>query len=120
MLVKDQHSRVTAYDKVIDLSDNFQLSAKREGKSKTKVVNDSQWHFVWTKYSMAVLWAYPHRQEELNVYRQHILGQFLTSVSIPLNIEYDQAGQKFFHGHQDLSFADMDKLSFLSNQIFLL
>ncbi len=81
--------RVTAYDKVINLGDNFELSAKQAGKSKTKVVNDSQWHYVWTKYSTAVLWAYPHRQEELNEYGQYILGQFLAGVDIALNIEFD-------------------------------
>ena len=91
MLVEDQHSRVTAYDEVIDLGDDFQLSMKRARKSKTKVVNDSQWHFAWTKYSTVILWAYPHRQEELTTYEQYILSQFLTGVNIPLNIEYDQA-----------------------------
>ena len=69
---------------------------------------------------MVVLWAYPHCQDELTMYGQYILSQFLTSISIPLNIEYDQATQKFFHGHQDLSFTDIDKIAFLANQIFLL
>ena len=69
---------------------------------------------------MVVLWAYPHRQGELSTYGQYILGQFLTGINIPLNIEYDQATQKFFHGHQDLCFTNIDKLAFLANWIFLL
>src|SRR5258708_13589739 len=83
-LAEDQHSRVTAYGKGMDLGNNVEISTKRAGKSKTKVVNDSQWHYAWTKYSMVVLWAYPHRQEELSTYRQFILGcssWVLTSLS---------------------------------------
>src|SRR5258708_11925773 len=89
------------------------------GKSKTKVADGGQWHYAWTKYSMAVLWAYPHQQEELSTYCQLILGQFMAGVNIALNIEFDQATRKFFHGHQDLSFADVSQLAILSNQIFL-
>src|SRR5258708_12965473 len=112
-LVEDQHTRVTAYDEVIDLGDNVEISTKRAGKSKTKVVNDSQWHFSWTKYSMVVLWAYPHRQEELSTYGQYILGQFLAGVNIHLNIKFDQPAHKFIHGHQELYFANISKLGFL-------
>ena len=71
------------------------------------------------KYSKVVLWAYPHRQEELSIYGQLILGQFLTGVNVALNIEFDQAAWKFFHGCQELSLADVDKLTLLSNPIFL-
>src|SRR5258708_31829304 len=68
---------------------------------------------------MVVLWDYPHRQEELSTYCQLILGQFMAGVNIALNVEFDQAAQKFFHGHQDLSFANVSQLAILSNQIFL-
>ena len=118
-MVEDQFSRVTAYDNVIDLGDNLELSTKKSGKSKTKVADGAQWHYAWTKYSVAVLWAYPHRQEELSAYGEFILGQFLAGVNTALNIEFDQAARKYFHGHQDLSFADIHKLSALSSQIFL-
>src|SRR5258708_2294395 len=63
------------------------------------------------KYSMVVLWAYPHRQEELSTYRQFILGQFLTGVNIALNIKFHQATCKYFHGHQNLCFADICELA---------
>src|SRR5258708_3959595 len=62
---------------------------------------------------MVVLWAYPHRQEELSTYGQYILGQFLAGVNIHLNIKFDQAAHKFFHGHQELYFANISKLGFL-------
>src|SRR5258708_472994 len=118
-LVEDQFSRVTTYNNVIDLGDNLELSTKRSGKSKTKVADGGQWHYAWMKYSMVVLWAYPHQQEELSTYCQLILGQFMAGVNIALNVEFDQAARKFFHGHQDLSFADVSQLAILSNQIFL-
>src|SRR5260221_4329143 len=68
---------------------------------------------------MVVLWAYPHRQEELSTYGQYMLGQFLTGCNSCLKIEFDQAACKFVHGHQELYFANISKLGFLSNQIFL-
>ena len=119
VLAEDRHSRTTVYDNVIDLGDNVELTTKAGTKSKTKVTNDSQWNYAWTKYSEAVLFAYPHRKDELFKYGRHILGRFLSNLDTLLNIEYDLAARKFFHGHQDLSFADLDELSALSFEIFL-
>ncbi len=54
----------------------------------------------------------------------HIGGMSSTTMgSISLDnswrVEYDQAAQKFFHGHQELSFADTSQLANLANQIFM-
>ncbi len=116
---EDQFSRVTAYDEVIDLGDNFEISTKQAGKSKSKITSDLDWFYAWTKYSMAVLWAYPHRQNELTHYGQHIIGQFMAGLNPHHNVEYDQAARKFFHGHQELSFTDTNQLANLANQIFM-
>ncbi len=59
VLVEDWFSRVTAYNEVIDLGDNFELSTKRARKSKTKITSDLDWFYTWMKYSAGVLWAYP-------------------------------------------------------------
>ena len=120
-MAEDRHSRTTVYDNVIDLGDNVKLSTKVSTKSKTKITNDLQWNYAWTKYSEAVLFVYLHQKDKLYKYGQHILGQFqfLSNLDTLLNIEYDLAAHKFFHGHQDLSFADLNELSTLSFEIFL-
>ena len=118
-MAEDQHARFTTYDTTIDLGDNVELSTKSGAKLKTKVKNDSQWNFVWAKYSTVVLFAYPHRRDELHKYGQHITGQFLSNLDPLLSIEYNLTAQKFFHGHQDLSYADISELSNLSFKIYL-
>ena len=66
--------RTTTYDNVIDLGDKVELSMMASTKSKTKIMNDTQWNYAWTKYSAAVLFAYLHQKDELFKYGQHIVG----------------------------------------------
>ena len=91
MLVKDHFSRITTYDEVIDLGNNFELLMKRVGKSKSKITSDLDWFYAWVRYTTAVLWAYPHWQSELNHYGQHIIRQFMAGLDPHNNVEYDQA-----------------------------
>ncbi len=64
---------------------------KASTKSKTKITNDMQWNYAWTKYSAAVLFTYPHRKDKLFKYGWHIVSHFLSNLDTLLNIEYNLA-----------------------------
>jgi hypothetical protein len=49
----------------------FKFGAARASKH---VKTSGDWFIVWDMYAKAVMFAFPHRQHELQVYGQHILG----------------------------------------------
>jgi hypothetical protein len=51
----------------------FKFGAARASKH---VKSSRDWFIAWNMYAKAAAFAFPHRQHELQVYRQHILGLF--------------------------------------------
>ena len=54
----------------------FKFGATRASKH---VKTSRDWFVAWDMYAKAVVFAFPHRQCELQVYGQHILGLFSTT-----------------------------------------
>ena len=53
--------------------------------------------YAWSKYKKAVIWAFPHRADELMTYEEHIIDLFNSDFDPLYCIGYDQAAQKFLH-----------------------
>ena len=74
--------------------------------------------YAWSKYKKAVIWAFPHRTDELTTYEEHIIGLFNSDFDPLYCIGYDQAAWKFFHENQH-SFSQINLLYNISQQTFL-
>ncbi|KAF8339625.1 uncharacterized protein EI90DRAFT_2260516 [Cantharellus anzutake] len=84
----------------------------------TKLSTDGQWLQAWVLYAEAVVWAFPHRNAELQIYRRHIVRRF-NATGAALTLKYDQAARKFLHTSPHLSFANTGELQEVLHDVYL-
>ena len=84
-------------------------------KAKRKVRNAADWASAWRRASEAVIFAFPHKREELEQYQRHIQVEFDARQSHVHQriIVYDIAVRNFIGGGQTSLLTDRDKFSHL-------
>ena len=90
-------------------------------EAKRKVRNSSDWASAWRRASEAVIFAFPHRREELDQYQKHIQVEFDARQSHAHQrvIAYDIAVRNFVGGGQTSLLTDREKFSHLYAAIVL-
>jgi hypothetical protein len=117
-LVDHKQTHALRYDDAVDLGNGIEIFLGANTRSKTKLLSDGQWSQAWDLYAEAVVWAYPHRNAELQTYRRHIVRRFNATGAV-LTIEYDQAARKFFHTNPQFSFNNIGELQDVLHDVYL-
>jgi len=90
-------------------------------EAKRKVRNAADWATAWRRASEAVVFAFPHRREEFDLYQRHIQVQFDAKQPHAHQriISYDIAVRNYVGGGQTTLLTDQDKFSHLYSAIVL-
>jgi len=90
-------------------------------EAKRKVRNTADWAAAWRWASEAVVFAFPHRREELEQYQKHIQVKFdaRRTYTHQRIIAYDIAVRNFVGGGQTSLLTDCEKFSHLYSAIVL-
>ena len=95
------------------LGDKLEIEIQDSGgRAKSKTIGEfGTWTVLWDQYAAAVVYAYPHRQRELAVYRKWILGYFKCSKNPTIVLDMDRACRRAILGDQTMSLDDKDSLA---------
>jgi hypothetical protein len=52
------------------------LLDQANSSSSQKICSPGEWSIMWHKYKQAILFVYPHRSEELDIYETYLIGLF--------------------------------------------
>lgn len=99
--------------------DTYSLGPKVEieiqdsgGGAKSKAVKDfGIWATLWDQYAGAVVYAYPHRANELAAYRKWIVNYFMFSRNSSVVLDIDRAIRRAILADQTLSLDDEKSLA---------
>lgn len=99
--------------------DTYSLGPKVEieiqesgGGAKSKAIKDfGIWATLWDQYAAAVIYAYPHRANELAAYRKWIVNYFMFSKSSNIVLDIDRAIRRAILADQTLSLDDEKSLA---------
>ena len=90
-------------------------------EAKKRIRTASEWSSAWKRASKAICFAFPHQQEELSEYGDHIDSEFAAKVSSshPKIILYDVALRNEVAGGQHYLLTDFNRFSRLYSAIVL-
>jgi len=90
-------------------------------EAKRRVRNAADWATAWRRASEAVVFAFPHRREELDLYQRHIQVQFDAKQPHAHQriISYDIAVRNYVGGGQTTLLTDCERFSHLYSAIIL-
>jgi len=77
-----------------------------------QISGSGDWAYTWDKYEKAVLFAFPHRELELQQYKKHIQEQFLALPDAPKSIlQYDKRVRTRVAESGSLRLCDLSEFS---------
>jgi hypothetical protein len=95
---------------VVTISEGISLKVGKV-KQSTKVNTHGDWTIAWGAFTDAMLFIFPYRRSELNVYQSHITGFFASQHTSVHNrvLNYDRAVRGFIGQQRSVLFDEVHK-----------